>query len=93
MINPMTRDANQNRARLGLGVGWRGGGVGYVVDMSQGTCPRLAVTVWTWMQWMSACPYPRTCRPRDPWTPVDGTREGGFEEDEPPPPSYLHHSR
>ena len=42
------------------------------MDTSQGTCPRLAVAVWTWMQWMSARPYPWT-----PWTPTHGRDKGG----------------
>ena len=50
-----------------------GAGGGLSVDMSQGTCPRLAVTVWICMQWMSADPHPGTpTRGRD-----KGERGGG----------------
>ena len=49
-----SRDARKNRARLGVGLGLGGC---LSMDISLGTCPWLPVGVWTWMQWMSACPY------------------------------------
>ena len=58
---PEARATNKNCAGRGVGVGVGGGGW-LSVDMSQGTCPQLAVTMWTWMQWMSACPC--GCGPR-----------------------------
>ena len=51
--------------------GWGGGWLS--VGMSQGTCPRLAVTVWPWMHWMRACPdLSWTCG----HLPVDGWMDG-----------------
>ena len=67
-----TGAVDKNRARRGrcLG-GWLS------VDMSQGPCPRLAVTVWTSMRWMSACQYRYTPRDPHPWTEQGGEGVGG----------------
>ena len=77
MILPTSRDAKKNCPRP-----WGGGVVGgwLSVDMSQGTCPQLAVSVWTWIQWMSACPYSYGHLPVDiySWTPTCGRDKGGM---------------
>ena len=74
-----------SRQPRGWGVGV--GGLAIRGHVPRYTIPRLAVTVWTWMQWMSAGPYP--------WIPdgtMGGRGEGAAKVDQPsPPPSYLHH--